>query len=207
VCELNEKIQLDEKVKMLILDMEKELKSKNTELESKDQEIDKLKNEVEYLKSVILNKNRKIFGKSSEKFEYDQLSFFNEAEANCDPKREEIEQEEIKYTRNKPSKRNGKKDNLANLKRVVIHHKLEDGEKNCSNCSGEMECIGTSSKEILKYKPAELTVEENITYIFVCKQRCEDDQGKTNIISTKAPNTLLHKSMASNERLSHVICS
>lgn len=204
---LNENFQLDEKVKMLISDMEKELKSKDTELESKEQEIDKLKNEVEYLKSIILNKNKKIFGKSSEKFEYNQLSIFNEAEveATCDPGKAEIEQEEIKYTRSKPSKKNGKKDTLANLKRVVIHHKLEDGEKDCGNCSGEMECIGTSSKEIVKYKPAELTVEEHITYTYACKEKCEDNQGKTNIISTKAPNTLLHKSMASNEILSHVI--
>ncbi len=202
---LNEDVQLDENVKALISTLENELDSKNTELKSKDQEIDKLKNEVEYLKSLILNKNKKLFGKSSEKFEGDQLSFFNEAEANCDPKKGEIELEEIKYTRNKPSNKNVKKDNLANLKRVVIHHKLEDGEKDCGNCSSEMECIGTSSKEIVKYKPAELTVEEHITYTYACKERCEDEKGKTNIISTKAPNTLLHKSMASNEILSHVI--
>ncbi len=198
---LNDDIQFDENVKTLILEIE----SKNTELESKVQEIDMLKNEIEYLRSVILNKNKKIFGKSSEKFNYDQLSLFNEAETYCDPKKDELEQEEIKYTRNKPSKKKGKKDTLANLKRVIIHHNLEDDKKDCDNCSSEMECIGTSSKEILKYKPAELTVEEHITHTYACKERCEDEEGKTNIISTKAPSTLLHKSMASNEILSHII--
>lgn len=57
----------------------------------------------------------------------------------------------------------------------------------------------------LKYQPAKLYVEEHITYSYVCKERCEDEDTTTNIVSTKAPKTLLNKSMASNEILSHVI--
>lgn len=202
---LTDDIQLDEKVKMLISNLETELKSKDTELESKDKEIDMLKNQIEELKNLILNKNKKIFGSSSEKFDYDQLSFFNEAETNYDPKLDEFEQEEIKYTRNKPSKKTGKKENLANLERVIINHNLEDSEKNCYNCDSELECIGVTTKEILKFVPAKLYVEEHRTHTYVCVERCEDDNGKVNIVSAKAPETLLHKSMASNEILSHVI--
>ncbi len=58
--------------------------------------------------------------------------------------------------------------------------------------------------KVLKYKPAELYIEEHITYSYACKA-CEETDGKANIITTKAPNTLLHKSMASNELLSHVV--
>ena len=64
--------------------------------------------------------------------------------------------------------------------------------------------IGTKSKEILKYKPAELFIEEHVTYSYACKV-CEETEGKANIVTTKSPNTLLYKSMASNELLSHVI--
>ena len=46
------------------------------ELNSKDEEIRKLKNELNFLKAVITNKNRKIFGVSSEKADANQLSFF-----------------------------------------------------------------------------------------------------------------------------------
>ena len=194
----DDEIQLDENIKILISNME-------NELQFKDKEIDKLKNELEYLRTIILNKNRKLFGKSSEKADFEQLSIFNEAELYNESQHEEIEQEEVNYKRNKPSKKNGKKANLAELERVAIHHELKDTELSCSNCSSDMECIGTTSKEILKYQPAKLYVEEHITYSYACKERCENEDEKTNIISTKAPNTLLHKSMASNEILSHVI--
>jgi hypothetical protein len=60
----------------------KELESKNKELKSKDIEINALKIEIENLKSIILNRNKKIFGKSIEKFSGEQLSLFNEAVTN-----------------------------------------------------------------------------------------------------------------------------
>ena len=72
---LNFKNQLDEKTKELILGMEEELKIKNKEIESKEKEITHLKNELEYLRNQILNKNRKIFGASSERVDSSQLSF------------------------------------------------------------------------------------------------------------------------------------
>lgn len=59
--------QMDETTKILISKMEKELKAKDDEIRSKEKEIDDLKNELAILKGQILNKNRKIFGRSSEK--------------------------------------------------------------------------------------------------------------------------------------------
>lgn len=86
--------ELDENTKLLIEKMEKELNSK-------DEEIRKLKNELNFLKAVITNKNRKIFGVSSEKADANQLSFFNEAEKYSDSKVEEPALEEITYKRAK----------------------------------------------------------------------------------------------------------
>ena len=54
--------QLDEKTKFLLT----KLQSKEDQLQSKDIEIQKLKSELDILKNQILNKNRKIFGQSSE---------------------------------------------------------------------------------------------------------------------------------------------
>ncbi|OPJ59524.1 hypothetical protein [Clostridium chromiireducens] len=51
--------QLDEKTKLLISEMEKEI-------ETKDKEIYDLKKELAFLKGQIINKNRRIFGQSSE---------------------------------------------------------------------------------------------------------------------------------------------
>lgn len=194
---LNLDNQLDEKTKELILKMENELKSK-------DEEIADLKNELAYLKNQILNKNRKIFGSSSEQLSSMQISLFDEAEKYSDLNVDEPTIEEITYKRNKPSKVNGKKDNLANLEKVIVEHKLDESEMNCKECSSDLVSIGTKSKEILKYIPAKLYVEEHITYSYACKS-CEENNDKANIVTTKAPKTLLHKSMASNELLSHVI--
>lgn len=203
--------QLDEKTKELILKMEEdieakdnEIKSKDNEIKSKDKEIENLKNELAYLKHQILNKNRKIFGSSSEQVNPMQISFFDEAENNSNLKIDEPTIEEITYKRSKPSKNTGKKDNLANLEKVVIEHRLDESDKSCRECSNDLVVIGTKSKEILKYIPARLYVEEHITYSYACR-KCEENNDKANITTTKSPETLLHKSMASNELLSHVI--
>lgn len=121
---LNLENQLDEATKELIINMEKQLAEKASEIKSKDKEISDLKNQLAYLQGQILNKNRKIFGQSSEQVDSNQISIFDEAEKNSNPKIEEPTIEEVVYQRAKPSKNTGKKDNLSNLERVVIEHKL-----------------------------------------------------------------------------------
>lgn len=189
--------QMDEKTRNLIMEHEKVLIEK-------DKEIAALKNELDYLRGQILNKNRKIFGSSSEQSSTLQVSFFDEAETNSNPKTEEPTIEEVTYQRKKPSKNTGKKDNLAGLEKVIIEHKLGDEYQSCKDCQDTLVVIGTKSKELLKYVPAKLYIEEHVTYSYACK-RCEQENDKANIITTQAPKTLLHKSMASHELLSHVI--
>lgn len=197
MSEIEDENMLDEKTKLLISTMEKELKSK-------DNEINELKNKLAYLENQILNKNRKIFGKSSEQIDSNQLSLFDEAEKNSNSRIEEPTIEEITYTRKKSSSNHGKKDNLANLERVIIEHKLDENEMICDKCETALTVRGSKSKEILKFVPAKLYIEEHVTYSYACKS-CEAENDKANIITTKAPATLLHKSMASNEILAHVI--
>lgn len=189
--------QMDEKTQNLIIELEQVVRER-------DKEIATLRNELDYLKGQILSKNRKMFGSSSEQSNTLQVSFFDEAETTCNLKEEEPTLEEVTYQRKKPSKNRGKKDNLANLKKVVIEHKLEEEKQQCKDCSGSFAMIGTRSKQLLKYIPAKLYIEEHITYSYACKQ-CEKENDQANIITTQAPKTLLHKSMASNELLSHVI--
>lgn len=54
-----------------------------------------------------------------------QLSLFNGVEKFSDSKIEEPTLEEVTYKRAKKNNYTGKKDNLANLERVIIEHKLE----------------------------------------------------------------------------------
>ena len=203
--DINMRNQLDDKTKALVDQLEKELNSKDKELESKEKEIDQLKQELALLKGQLANKNKKIFGASSEQVDSNQLSLFNEAEKECDLKAPEPEIEEIAYSRKKPSQNIGKKDNLANLEIVVVEHRLLDGEATCKECDATLVEIGKKEKDILKYIPAKLYIERNVTYSYACKS-CEQTTGEANIVSAKAANTFLHKSMASNEILAHTIC-
>ena len=160
---------------------------------------------LDYLKSVIANKNKKIFGLSSEKVDSNQLSLFNEAEKHSDSKVEEPTLEEITYKRAKKNNTTGKKDNLANLERKVIEHKLEGNDLKCKTCGGELVEIGVKSKkEIIKYVPAKLIIEEHIMYSYACKS-CEKETRESNIISTESPKTIFYNSMASNELIAHTI--
>ena len=196
----NEKLLIDKVEKM-----EAEINKKDEELSSKDIEINNLKNELAYLKNIIANRNKKIFGTSSEKIDTNQLSFFNEAEKHSDSKIKESNLEEVTYKRVKKNSVTGKKDNLANLERVVIEHKLDGEDLKCKKCGSELVEIGVKSKkEILKYIPAKLIVEEHIMYSYACKS-CESEAEKSNIVSTETPKTIFYNSMASNEKIYVVI--
>ena len=196
---------LDENTKSLIEKMEAEINKKDKQLNSKDREIQNLKNELDYLKAVLANRNKKIFGASSEKVDPNQLSLFNEAEKHSDSKVEEPTLEEITYKRAKKNNTTGKKDNLANLERKVIEHKLEGDDLKCKTCGEELVEIGVKSKkEIIKYVPAKLIIEEHIMYSYACKS-CEKETGESNIISTESPKTVFYNSMASNELIAHTI--
>lgn len=200
--------ELDENTKLLISkveSMEEELNKKDKELSSKEKEIQDLKNELAYLKGVISNRNKKIFGTSSEQVDTNQLSFFNEAEKHSDSKLEEPILEQITYSRAKKSNYTGKKDNLANLERVIIEHKLEGEDLNCKECGEELTPIGVKSrKEIIKYVPAKLIVEEHVMYSYACKT-CERETGESSIVSTESPKTIFYNSMASNELIAHTL--
>ena len=142
--------ELDERNQVLIEkveEMEKEIDSKNKEIDSKNKERENLKNELEFLKGIISNKNKKIFGASSEKVDADQLCFFNEAEKHSDSKVEEPTVEEITYKRAKKSNNIGKKDNLANLERKTIEHKLEGDDLICDKCGSKLVEIGVKSRK------------------------------------------------------------
>ncbi|WDC85379.1 transposase [Caloramator sp. mosi_1] len=88
---------------------------------------------------------------------------------------------------------------------MVIEHKLEGEDLKCKECGEDLVEIGVKSrKEIIKYVPAKLIVEEHIIYSYACKA-CEKETGESNIISTEAPKTIFYNSMASHELVAHTL--
>ena len=81
-----------------------------------------------------------------------QLSLFNEAEKESNSNIDEPVIEEVCYTRKKPSKNKGKKDNLDGLEKVIIEHKLSEEEAISKECGSPLEIIGVNStKQVLKF--------------------------------------------------------
>ena len=161
-------------------------------LSEKENEINNLKNELAYLKAQLANRNKKIFSSTSEKINPNQISFFNEAEKESNSNIEEPVIEEVCYIRKKPSNNIGKKDNLEGLEKVIIEHKLSEEEAICKDCGSPLEIIGiNSTKQILKFVPARLYVEEHITYSYACR-KCEADNISSNITTTESPKNLIN---------------
>lgn len=195
---LENNTQIDEKTLAIISEMEKEI-------ESKDKEINRLKTELEFLKSQILNKNKKIYGSSSEQITDGQLHLFNEAEKEADTKIDEPTIEEITYSRKKATtNKKTKEESFANLETVVIEHKLDETKLFCDICNTELTVIGKKVTKKLAYQPAKLYVEEHVTYTYACKS-CETESDEANIIQAECTKSFIPKSMASSELLSHIL--
>lgn len=144
-------------------------------------------------------------GTSSEQVDINQLSLFNKAEKYSDSKAGRPTLEEITYKRAKKINYTGKKYTPSNFGRVVIEHKLECNELNCKDFGEPLTEIRLKSrKEILKYVPAKLIVEEHVTYSYTCKAY-ERKNDEINIVSSSAPEIIFYKSMVSHELIAHTL--
>ena len=61
-----------------------------------------------------------------------------------------------------------------------------------------------SKKEIIKYIPAKLIIEEHVIYSYACKT-CKKVTGESKIVSSEAPKTIFYNSMASNALIAHTL--
>jgi transposase len=144
---------------------------------------------LEMFKTQQANK----FGKKSEKTNIGQISLFNEVEMTSDEHvKEESFSKEIKSNGRKGAK---KKPSLkdSELEVEIIIHDMEDTEG--------LERIGEDTKEILKYSPARYYIERHV-YPTYKKER---EDGTTSIVSEPREETVIPKSYASAELISHVI--
>lgn len=101
-----------------------ELISKVLLLNNKTAELEK---QIYWMNELMISANRKIYGSSSEKTAVpEQISFFNEAEAESDPMIPELQIEEITYSRRK--KKGKRETDLAALPLTTIEYELDPSE-------------------------------------------------------------------------------
>jgi len=115
---------------------------------SQKKHIEMLENKIDWMIEQIKLSQHKRFGASSEKSEYDQLGFFNEAEKEADNHVAEPELEEIKYKR---KKRAGKKQEmLSDLPVETIEYYLSEEEQSCPECGDSLHIMGRDIRRELK---------------------------------------------------------
>ena len=176
------------------------------ELEEKcalqEQKIAELTAKVIWFEEQFRLSQHKSFGRSSEQqMDSQQLSIFNEAEAEAKPKAEPTI-EEITYRRRK--KQGKRKEQLKDLPVETIEYRLCDEERVCSCCGGELHEMSTEVRQELKVIPPQVNVVKHVRYVYACR-RCEREEVKTPIVTAPMPNPVLPNSLASPSSMAYIM--
>jgi transposase len=169
------------------------LKQKNLELEEK----------IKLLEDLFRLNQHKLFGRSSEKTPIpEQISLFNEAEAESNPKIPEPTVEEVTYKR---KKRQGHRDEmLKDLPVETIEYKLPEEEQVCNCCSGKLHEMSTETRREIEVIPAQIKVVEHVRYVYCCRD-CEKNEITTPIVTAPMPAPAISGSIASSSAIAYVM--
>ena len=152
-----------------------------------------------YLLEQFRLAQQKQFGKSAEGFA-GQGELFNEAEELVESV--ETEQETVSYTRNKPKRKPLPKD----LPREQIVVDIDDEDKVCDCCHGQLHQMGEDVSEKLEFVPAQIKVIEYVRPKYACRH-CEQVGTHNTIKQAKMPAMPINKGIATASLLSQLITS
>ena len=170
-------------------------------LELTDQ-LKKSQRREELLQAKLEELARKLFGRKSEKIDPNQLSLVDlgvfgiKTPEEAEPKAE-AEEPPVKARRRPKRKRPSK---ALPRRRVEFH--LPEEDRGCSCCDDVMPAIKEIVHEQLEYTPASLEVIENVTFLYGCKNGCDEK-----IVSSSKPPQMVEKGLAGPGLLAHVITS
>lgn len=152
---------------------------------------------------------RKLYGRSSEKLDPNQLALFAGmlAQLQSQPPTPPapVPQPGPGAPASKPVKRpHGRRQFPADLPRTRIEHDLPEDQKLCP-CCGQARCrIGEEVTEKLEYVPAKVIVLQNVQFKYACPY-CEQEAQNPQIELAPKPPEAIEKSMAGPGLLAYVI--
>lgn len=182
-----------------------ELERENSMLKA---EVDDLKHKLERMNEIFANMQRARFGQSSEKQKYvspDQLSIFNEAEAEQNPKAPEPDEKTIVVPEHKRKKKKTLEEKIAELPAEEVILDIPDNEKICSYCGSALRKMGKKflRKEIVTTQKT-IKVVHYYAYTYTC-DNCEKNEGVSRIKTVQAPEPLIKHSYASPSLVADVM--
>ena len=173
-----------------------------SELISSLKDKDRLIGQLEHRLDLLL---RSRYGSKSEKINPEELlpqlrELFEQSQP--EQKEEPVKTQKISYERK--VKGHGRNELPANLPRKQKIYDLDESQKICPCCSGQLKKIGEDKSEQLNYTPASLYVLEHIRYKYGCVNK---DCQQTVVTADKDTYEPIEKGLAGAGLLSQVIVS
>ena len=180
-------------------DMSREELEKNfIELSAKNEA---LSQENTWYKEQVKLQQKKLFGKSSEKVDDNQLSLFNEVELESTMLNDESKILEVKsHNRKKKSK----KLNTEDLVSTTVTYTLSDEEQICPNCDSDLHVMSTNIRKEIIFIAPKLEVINHVENIYSCRN-CEKNDVEATIVKANGPEPLIKGSHASASLVSNII--
>ncbi len=168
-----------------------ELQQRNTELE---QNLMSVTAQLHWYEEQHRLAKLKRFGSSSEQTHPDQLTLFNEIEAEAKPEEAEPELETVVRTRR--TKVKGEREaKLEGLPVETIHYPLTEAQCRCPVCAGDMHEMSTQVRREVVVTPPQLKIVEHVCPIVSCRS-CEQTAERTPIVKADMPAPALPGSFA-----------
>ena len=191
-----------------IAELEHQISMLIAENDSQKEEINNLRQKLEHMNEILLNMQRARFGQSSEKQKYvspDQLSVFNEAEAEQDPKAPEPDEKTIIVPEHKRKPKRPLADRMSELPSENVILELPEDERNCSHCGKSLRKIGKRflRKELIVIRK-QIKVINYYTYTYTC-DNCVRNKGVTRIYTVQPPEQLIKHSYVSPSLIADVM--
>lgn len=170
----------------------------------------KLEEQMNHLLEQIRLAKHRQFGASSEKQCGDgleQLSFlFNEAEVYADDETKKAADEGVLVSVHKRHKKHEYTLNqIPEGARVEqVEHRLEGEALVCPECGDTMSEIGKEIVNKLKFKPAEIIVEQHIYYTYACRN-CNQESIETPMKKAPREKSLISGSFATPEAVAYLM--
>jgi len=179
-----------------IAQRDEQIAEQTQQLTDRDEWLVERESEIKDLQSQIAYLKHKLFGRRGEKMDPQQLLLFHELKAKAEALQQEVEQEEICYTRRKGHGRNPLPDNLPVEE---VEYPLENTA--CPCCGGSMQAIGSETTDELEYNPGRLFVRRHVRPKYACRN-CEEG-----VHIAAMPPRPIDKGIAGPGMLAHVLTS
>ena len=165
---------------------------------------------IEQLQHQLQQLLRRLFGRSAEKIDPQQMELFDKlleqlAPATSAPA---VTPDSTPAASRPSANGHGRRRLPGDLPRQKIVHDLPEAEKPCPCCGRMRHVIGQEISEQLDYVPAKLTVLEHVRLKYACRH-CEQTaaEGGSQVVTADKPASPIEKGLAAPGLLSYVIVS